>query len=294
MLPLADMSPGGGNSYLGDGLAQALSARLGRFHGLRVASRTSVASLKDHGEDLHTIAQRLGVRHILEGSVQREGDQLRVTATLIDATTGYNCGPRRTTAPGRISGDRGRRHPLDHEYAQGGADQRTGTALASSPATHLAAFDPYLRGWQSCQPGADSPTQLEEAGENFRQALAQDPGFALAYAGLCERYARGYEYTRDAALIPQAEAACARALQLDSSLSEVTAALAHLYQVSGRSVQAEKLWREALRGDPDNADNYIGLGEALDGQHRTAEAERAFRQAIEAEPTYWDSAYRAG
>jgi TolB-like protein/tetratricopeptide (TPR) repeat protein/DNA-binding winged helix-turn-helix (wHTH) protein len=288
VLPLADMSPGGGNSYLGDGLAQALSARLGRFHGLRVASRTSVASLKDHGEDLHTIAQRLGVRHILEGSVQREGDQLRVTATLIDATTGYNLWSETYNRTWQdllaIEDDVTRsimntlKVVLTSELAQ----------HTQQPGTHLAAFEPYLRGLAKLS-SADSPTQLEEAGENFRQALTQDPGFALAYAGLCERYARGYEYTRDAALIPQAEAACARALQLDSSLSEVTAALAHLYQVSGRSAQAEKLWREALRGDPDNADNYIGLGEALDGQHRTAEAERAFRQAIEAEPTYWDS-----
>ena len=61
VLPLADMSPGGGNSYLGDGLAQELSARLGRIHGLRVASRTSVSSFKDHGADVHTIAQQLGV-----------------------------------------------------------------------------------------------------------------------------------------------------------------------------------------------------------------------------------------
>ena len=161
-------------------------------------------------------------------------------------------------------------------------------ALRPAPATRQAAFEPYLQGLAILyRPGGS--TQLEQAGEYFKQALAQDPHFALAYAGLCDRYARGYEDSRDAALIPQAEAACARARELDGSLSDVTAALAHLYQQSGRSAQAEALWREALRSDPDNADSYIGLGEALDGQHRSAEAERAFRQAVEVEPTYWDA-----
>jgi TolB-like protein/Flp pilus assembly protein TadD/DNA-binding winged helix-turn-helix (wHTH) protein len=290
VLPLADMSPGGGNSYLGDGLAQELSARLGRIHGLRVASQTSVSSFKDRDADVHTIAQRLGVRHILEGSVQREGDQLRVTATLIDAATGYNVWSQTYNRTWQdllaIEDDLARsimntlKVVLVSELEPHSAQQ---------PPTQLAAFEPYLRGLAKLYGRPRGPRQLEEAGESFRQALAQEPGFALAYAGLCEGYVAGYEISRDAALVKQAEETCAKALQLDGSLSEVSAALAHLYQVSGRSAQAEALYRTALRSDPDNADNYIGLGEALDGQHRTADAERAFRQAVELEPTYADA-----
>jgi TolB-like protein/DNA-binding winged helix-turn-helix (wHTH) protein/Tfp pilus assembly protein PilF len=285
VLPLADMSPGGGNSYLGDGLAQALSARLGRIRGLRVASRTSVSSLSDRGADVHTIAQRLGVRHILEGSVQREGDQLRVTATLIDASTGYNLWSHtynRTWQDLLTIEDDLARSIMDTLKVVLTSDLAQRSPQVS-PA-QLAAFDPYLRGLAMLYvPG----THLDEAGEDFKQALAQDPNFALAYAGLCERYVRGYERSRDATLVPQAEAACARALELDGSLSEVTAALAHLYQVMGRNTQAEALYRDALRRDPDNADNHIGLAEALDGEHRTADAERSFRQAIEVEPSWW-------
>jgi TolB-like protein/tetratricopeptide (TPR) repeat protein/DNA-binding winged helix-turn-helix (wHTH) protein len=289
VLPLTDMSPGGGNSYLGDGLAQVLSARLGRIHGLRVASRTSVSSFKDRDADVHTIAQRLGVRHILEGSVQREGDQLRVTATLIDAATGFNVWSRTYNRTWQdllaIEDDVARSIMITLKVV---LVSELAPRTAEQSAARLAAFEPYLQGLAMLYaPGG--PTQLEEAGEKFKQALSQDPGFALAYAGLCDRYVHGYEDTRDAALIPQAEAACAKALELDSSLSEVTAALARLYQVSGHSAQAETLWREALRSDPDNAENYIGLGEALDGQHRTADAERAFRQAVELDPTYWDT-----
>jgi Flp pilus assembly protein TadD len=148
------------------------------------------------------------------------------------------------------------------------------------------AFDLYLAGLAKLY-GPGRATQLEEAGESFRQALGKDPKFALAYAGLCERYVMGYEKSRDAALITQAESCCGEALKLDGSLSEVSAALAHLYLVSGRSEQAAALYREAIRIDPDNADGYAGLGEALEGEQKSADAERAFRQGVEVEPTYW-------
>jgi tetratricopeptide (TPR) repeat protein len=160
--------------------------------------------------------------------------------------------------------------------------------LTEHPASagQLAAFDLYLQGLARLY-GPGGTAAREEAGEIFKKALALEPNFAPAYAGLCERYALGYEDTRDAALVPQAEAACARALQLNATLSEVTAALARLYNLSGRHTEAEALYRAGMRNDPENADNYIGLGEALEGQHRTADAERAFRQAVEVEPTFW-------
>ncbi|MBS0578398.1 MAG: tetratricopeptide repeat protein [Proteobacteria bacterium] len=289
VLPLADMSPGGGNSYLGDGLAQELSARLARIRNLRVASRTSVASFKDRNVDVHTIAQRLGVRHVLEGSVLREGDQLRVTATLIDASTGFNVWSHTYNRPWQdllvIEDDiaraitRSLEVVLTSELAQPSGQQS---------GTHLAAFELYLQGLAELY-GPAGTAHREQAGESFKRALALDPNFALAYAGLCERYVQGYESTRDASLVPQAESACARALNLDGSLSEVNRALAGLYNLSGRHGRAEAIYREGIRSDPDNADNYIGLAEALEGQHRGAEAERALRQAVEVEPTYWEA-----
>jgi tetratricopeptide (TPR) repeat protein len=156
---------------------------------------------------------------------------------------------------------------------------------AQPPTTHASAFDLYLAGLAKLHgPGT---TALDDAGESFRRALAQDPKFALAYAGLCERYALGYDKTRDAALIPEAESACGEALKLDPSLREVSAALGQLYLVSGRYEPAAAMYHAAIGSDPENADAYVGLGEALDGQHQTADAERAFRKAVDVEPTYW-------
>jgi TolB-like protein/Flp pilus assembly protein TadD len=287
VLPLIDMSPAGGNAYLGDGLAQELSARLARIRGLRVAARTSAFVFKDRRADVHTIAQTLGVRHILEGSVRREGDHLRVTAQLIDASSGYNVWSQTYDRTWQdllaIEDDLARsiigtlQLVLSSELAQ---------RVAQPPTTHLAAFDLYLAGLAKLH-GPAGVTQLEEADESFHQALAQDPKFALAYAGLCQRYTMGYDQTRDAALVAQAEAACGQALKLDDSLREVSAALGHLYLVSGRNLQAQAIFHKAIRGDPGNADGYVGLGEAYDGQQRTAEAEHSYRQAIDVEPTYW-------
>ncbi|MBS0377988.1 MAG: tetratricopeptide repeat protein [Proteobacteria bacterium] len=282
VLPLVDVTPGDGNSYLGEGLAQELSARLARIHGLRVASRTSAFAFRGRETDVRTIGQTLGVRHVLEGSVMRTGNQLRVTAQLVDAASGFNVWSQtyNRTWEDLVA--------IQDDVARSivGTLQvvLAGELDPHPPTTRVDAFDLYLSG--IAQLSAPGHTGLEQAGDSFRRALALDPKFALAYAGLCERYTIGYESTRDAALIPQAESACDAALKLDPSLREVSAALAHLYVVSGRSAAAVALYQEAIRADPENADGYMGLGEALEGEHQAAEAERAYRRAVDAEPTY--------
>ena len=286
VLPLIDMSPDRSNAYLGDGLAQELAARLARLPGVRVAASTSAFAFRNRTTDARTIAQTLGVRHILEGSVHREGDRLRVTAQLIDGASGYDVWSQTYNRTWQdlmaIEDELARsiitslRVVLSSDLAQ---------RAAQPPTTHPSAFDLYLAGLAKLHgPGTVS---LDEAGESFRRALTEDPKFALAYAGLCERYAVGYDKTRDAALVPQAESACGEALKLDPSLREVSAALGQLYLVSGRYEQATTLYRDAVSSDPENADGYVGLGEALDAQHRAAEAERALRKAVEVEPSYW-------
>ena len=286
VLPLVDMSPDHSNAYLGDGLAQELAARLARLPGVRVAASTSAFAFRNRATDVRTIAQALGVRHILEGSVHREGDRLRVTAQLIDGASGYDVWSQTYNRTWHdlmaIEDDLARsiisslRVVLSNDLAE---------RATQPPTTRASAFDLYLAGLAKLHgPGT---TSLDEAGESFRRALAEDPKFALAYAGLCERYALGYEKTRDAALIPLAESACGQALKLDPSLREVSAALGQLYLVSGRYEQATAMYRDVVSADPENADGYVGLGEALDAQHRAADAERAFRKAVDVEPTYW-------
>ena len=90
VLPLVDMSPAGGDAYLGDGLSEELSTKLAQIPGLRVAARTSSFEFKGRSLDVRRIGQSLGVRHVLEGSVRRNGNNVRVTVQLIDAATGYH------------------------------------------------------------------------------------------------------------------------------------------------------------------------------------------------------------
>jgi tetratricopeptide (TPR) repeat protein len=288
VLPLLDMSPDGSSAYLGDGLAQELSARLARLPGVRVAARTSAFAFRNRSADARTIAQTLGVRHILEGSVHREGERLRVTAQLIDGITGYDVWSQtynRTWQDLMAIEDELARSIIGSLRVVLSSDLAQHTT--QPPTTQPRAFDLYLAGLAQLQGPGGGAAALDEAGDSFRRALVEDPKFALAYAGLCERYALGYDRKRDAALIPQAESACGEALKLDPSLREVSAALGQLYFVSGRYEQAAAIYRDAIGSDPDNADGYVGLGEALDAQHRSTDAERAFRKAVDVEPTYW-------
>jgi TolB-like protein/Flp pilus assembly protein TadD/DNA-binding winged helix-turn-helix (wHTH) protein len=286
VLPLVDLSPSGGNDYIGDGLAQELSSRLSRIPGLRVASQTSAFAYKGSHADVRAIARALGVRHVLEGSVRREGDHVRVTAELIDATSGYHVWSQsydRNWQDLLVIQDDLSRSIISTLQVVLSSDiaQRVG----QPPTAQIAAFDLYLSGIAKLREAA-SPSQLDTAEQMFHDALAIDPDFAPAYAGLCERYTTGYESTRDATLATKAEASCKRALEIDGSLREVEMGLAHLYLVTGRAGQATAILHTVIRKDPTDADAYIGLADAYEGEHHTAEAEIAYNRAVEAEPTY--------
>lgn len=289
VLPLIDMSPGGGSEYVGDGLAQELSSRLARIPGLRIASSTSAFAFKGRNTDIRKIAQSLGVGHVLEGSVRREGDRLRVTAQLIDAGTGYHVWSQ--------SYDRTWRDILtiEDELARAIVDALQvvlsgdiAERFNRPPTTHVEAFDLYLSGLAKLRQPLNA-AQLADAEGNFSAALAQDPKFALAYAGLCESYTLGYDRTHDTALAQKAEVACHQALALDASLPDVDTALANLYLQSGRSAEAAVIFRNAIVRDPTNADSYVGMARAYEGQQQTAKAEETYRRAVEVEPGYWEA-----
>ena len=148
VLPLVDMSPAGGNAYLGDGLSEELSARLAQIPGLRVAARTSAFEFKGRNIDVRRIGEALGVRHVLEGSVRRDGDNLRVTVQLIDAVTRLPRVGRELRPPGSdlisiqddISG------AIAPAAAHRAAPRRAQQMRMRPRLDDLRAFDPYLAG----------------------------------------------------------------------------------------------------------------------------------------------------
>lgn len=287
VLAFADMSPAGGSAYLGDGLSEELSSDLAKLPGLRVAARTSAFAYKGRDLDVRTIGRELGVRYVLEGSVRREGDRVRVTAQLIDAKTGFHAWTDSYDRPWQdliaiqqdISGAIARQLQtvLTPEVAQ---------QIKASATLNPRAYDFYLAGLSRLRQGG-SMANLDEAEGLFRKALAEDAGFARAQAGLCEVAINRYDRTGATEQVHLAEADCRQALEADPTLKETELALGRLYLASGRHEQAEAVYRSLLRRSPRDADVHIGLGRALARSNRSKEAEQSFREAIVVEPGYW-------
>jgi TolB-like protein/Flp pilus assembly protein TadD/DNA-binding winged helix-turn-helix (wHTH) protein len=288
VLPLVDMSSGGGNAYLGDGLSEELSTKLAQIPGMRVAARTSAFEFKGRNLDIRKIGQSLGVRHVLEGSVRRNGDDVRVTVQLIDTATGYH------VWAGNF--DRAWRDVLELQddiavsvtdalqVVLKDTDRRQEDGKKHQLDTR--AIDPYLAGLGALrQPGDLS--RLQQAETSFKAAIDIDPGFAGAYAGLCRTYARQFERTYDPAPLTAANTVCRKALELDPSLVETEKALASMAVVAGKFDAAVEAYRGLLGRNPQDADAHIGLGDALEGLGRSAEAEASYRRAIAVEPAYW-------
>ncbi|MBP9128780.1 MAG: tetratricopeptide repeat protein [Steroidobacteraceae bacterium] len=293
VLPLVDMSAGGGNAYLGDGLSEELSTKLAQIPGLRVAARTSAFEFKGRNLDVRKIGQLLGVRHVLEGSVRRNGDDVRVTVQLIDTATGYH------VWAGNF--DRAWRDVLElqDDIAVSVTDalqvvltsQDAGKSEANAHQLNASAIEPYLAGLAALrQPGDLS--QMQKAEKSFRAAIAIDPEFAGAFAGLCRVLSRQFDRSRDPESLASAEEACRRSLALDASLVETEKALANIAISSGRYEAGAAAFRRLLARNPQDADAHIGLGEALAGLGQGAEAEASYRRAVAVEPAYW-SAYTA-
>jgi TolB-like protein/Tfp pilus assembly protein PilF/DNA-binding winged helix-turn-helix (wHTH) protein len=290
VLPLVDMSPGGGSEYLGDGLSEELSTRLAQIPGLRVAARTSAFEFKDKSLDVRRIGQALGVEHVLEGSVRRDGDSLRVTVQLIDADTGYHVWAG--------SYDREWRNLLSaqdaiaHDVAEAlrvvlAPPGDAGTSVAGT-ATEIdpRALDPYLAGLALLRQPSDVSTTLEAA-RRFSAAVALSPGLAGAHAGLCRVRLRQFEQSRDPEALASGERSCRRAIEIDPSLVDTEKALAQLELSSGRFSAATGRYRELLQRYPQDADVYIGLANALAAQGEQDAAELSYRRAAQAEPAYW-------
>jgi len=288
VLPLVDMSAAGGNTYLGDGLSEELSTKLAQIPGLRVAARTSAFEFKGRNLDVRKIGQSLGVRHVLEGSVRRTGDNVRVTVQLIDTASGYH------VWAGNF--DRAWRDVLELQddiaisvtdalqVVLKEKDLRPGDERSHQIDTR--AIDPYLAGLAALrQPGDLS--RLKHAEASFKAAIDIDPEFAGAYAGLCRTYARQFERTRDPAPLSAADSVCRKSLELDSSLVETEKALASMALVDGKFDVAAEAYRGLLARNPQDADAHVGVGAALEGMGRNAEAEAAYRRAIAVEPAYW-------
>jgi TolB-like protein/Tfp pilus assembly protein PilF len=254
VLPFDNLSGDPDNAYFTEGVQDEILTRLAKVADLKVIARTSTQKFRSAPENLAEIAKQLGVRNILEGSVQKANDQVRVNVQLINALTYAHLWAdtydRRSTDI----------FAVESEIAKNVADalqaKLTGSeksSIARAPTADPEAYELYLKGrffWNK-RSGAD----LRKAIEYFNQAIAKDPNYALAYAGLADSYLLlpNYGSASTQESVPPARAALKKALELDDSLAEAHASSGLLDTFECRLDRAISDFERAIQLKPNYA-----------------------------------------
>jgi TolB-like protein/tetratricopeptide (TPR) repeat protein len=259
VLPFVNSSGNAEDEYLADGMTDELISGLGKVPGLRVAARSSAFSFKG---GIREVAEKLSVDSVLEGTVRRSGKRLRVTASLVSAADGLQIWTSTFESDG---GDPfAVQDEVTHGVVSGLSLQLGGAALAASQAGRTSdpeAHDLYLRGLQAAQ-NAASEADLRRALDFYRQALARDPAFALAYAGIAVVHiylADAYVAPNEA--YPMVRAAAEAALERDSHLAEAHAAKAFAaFFLDWDWATADREFSRALELNPNSVDTLLFSG----------------------------------
>jgi TolB-like protein/Flp pilus assembly protein TadD len=285
VLPFADLSPNGDHRYFSDGISEALMDSLARVQGLQVASRTSSFAMRSPERGAREVASALEVGTVLEGSVRKSGQRLRISVRLVDGRSGRNLWTETFDAS------------MDDIFSvQDTISRRVAEVfeirlLGAGPLVEVAtrdqtAYEEYLRGREQLRRGG-TVGEMDQALAFFRSALELDEHFTLAMAGLCTAYWKKYEVTRDSGLAEQAITACQEVEARQDSSPEAFIALGGLYRTTGKLDESLALYERALSLAPNNAEVYAGLGETSRTAGDLEAAERHLRRAIELDPAYW-------
>src|SRR5256714_1383657 len=226
VLPFDNLSRDPDNAYFCEGVQDEILTRLAKVADLKVISRTSTQHFKSTPDNLPQIAKQLGVAHILEGSVQKANDQVRVNVQLINAMTDAHLWAdtydRKLTDIFAVESEIAKTIAETLQAKITGSEK---TAMAKTPTTNTEAYELYLKGrffWNK-RTGGD----LRKSIEYLKQAVTKDPRYALAYAGLADSYMLlpNYGSTSSQEALPPARTATKKALALDDSLAEAHASL---------------------------------------------------------------------
>lgn len=327
VLPFENIGGSDEESYLGLGLAEDILHRLAITDALPVASRTASFELDRKDLSIPEIGRKLGVRYLLEGSVRREEDRLRIVVQLIDSWTGYHSWSG--------SYDRSMQDLFSIYDEISGAV--TGelqlkiapeSEVAAAPTRDIQAYDYFLQargilrtgargsvafqkrrdlvseGLQSQDPDFEqaesllmAPTGVLGAADAYNlltKAIERDPEFAEAWARRCQAQMDWHFHQPDSDRIRLAEADCVRALELKPGLPEGHVALGDIFLKTGWYEGAIEEYKSALDFHADNAEAWLGLGQTYAALHRDGQAEYALNRAIDLDPEYLSSYYALG
>ena len=285
VLPLKNLSGDASQDYLADGMTEALIGRLAGIHDLRVISRTSVMRYKDTKEALPEIAKTLGVDAIVEGSVIRDGNRIRVHAQLIRAATDEHFWSEAYDR--ELSDVLTLQSDVAHSIAQKVEVTITGeehARLSSARTVDPEAYEAYLKGryyWNKRT--ADS---VPKAAHYFEQAISKDPGYSSAYSGLadCNSGLAWHGFISPAEVLPKAYAAAQKAVEIDPQSAEAHASLALVLNHKWDWAGAEVEFKRALELNPQHANAHHWYGDYLSIQGRHDEALVEAKRALELDP----------
>ncbi len=284
VLPFVDMSPERDQEYFCEGIAEEITNALTKVHALRVASRSSAFAYKGKNQDIRTVGDQLGVSTVLEGSVRKSGNQIRIIVQLINVADGYCLGSERYdrelkdvfAVQDEIAENivRALRVVLTEQEKRAIDKPRTGS---------VEAYDFYLRGRQAFNLMREKSLQF--ARRMFARAIDIDPGFAPAYAGTadCSSFLFMW-WDPSRANLEEAQTASQKALELAPGMAEAHAARGLALTLSEHHAEAEAEYLEAMRLDPKSFDAHYFYGRASFQQGRYAEAIAGFERAAELRP----------
>ncbi|MBP1675357.1 MAG: hypothetical protein H6Q24_1495 [Bacteroidetes bacterium] len=286
VLPFINLSNDPAQEYFTIGLVDDILDRLCKVGGLDVRSHTSSMRYKDTNLSIKEIAGELGVNTIMEGSVRKEGNNVRITVKLIDAKKDAHLWSN--SYESKISDI----FSIQSEVAQAVARElkavvtpETRLLIEKRPTKNMEAYEAYQKG--VFYHSRLNKNDLETALKYFELAIEKDPEFALAYAGIC-RVWRGREQmgiTSSSEATPQAEAAVMKALELDTTYSEIYHALGGLMTWSKWDWKAgEAAFRKAIELNPKNADAHSAFSHLLMILGRNYEAMKHIEAAVELDP----------
>ena len=286
VLPLENLSGDPQQQYFADGMTEELTTELSQISSLRVVSRTSAMRYKGTQKSVPEIARELNVDAVVEGSVEHEGDRVRITAQLIQGPSDTHLWAKGYERDFRDS------LRLQDEVAQAIVDEiqlkltsQEKARLARSEVIDPKAHEDYLRGlfYLNLRDGPDERRAIEL----FQAAIQKDPAYAAAYSSLADSY-RTLIYNSNVApadVFPQSEAAAKRALELDDQLSEAHASLANnLADYNWDWAGGEREFQTALRLNPNSSVTHSYYAHFLRQEGRIEESIREGRRGVDLDP----------
>jgi eukaryotic-like serine/threonine-protein kinase len=287
-LPLSVVDGDAQTAAFGAGLTETLTAKLTQLTGdpsLQVVPATEIRG--KHVSTVDEARKEFGVNLVLEGSLHKSGQQVRINYILVDARTRRQLRAESLTFPAMDS------FAAEDAVVNGAIQMleleiqgRQRKALESHGTQVAGAYDYYLQGRGYLQ-NYDRVENLDSAVQVFERALAIDPGYALAYAGLGDAYWKKYERNKEPSWIDKSREACQQAIRLDGRLSSAHTCLGTLSAGTGNYQEGAQEFERAAETEPTNDDAFRGLADAYDHLGKSQDAEKTYRRAIELRPYYW-------